>query len=256
MTLQTSGPISLSQIAAEEGVASTNISLLACSTQSINPNSVNRPDGQSPHSMSEFYGYHDTSVKLDKPTVQATWDSANVRMAVSVTPGTNNPAGTTYTITGTGSGGSGSIVGGGTFYDPGNADGTTSCYTAVASYPDYAPSDASFQSCANRGVAAPTATPSNLDLTDESFCDTSVPNYSVHASWTDTDNTGADVEVEWTKNGSVVQTDTVGQGFGDDFTNCQNADRISFRARYTNAAGTGPWSAEFGPITVSNPCPF
>lgn len=57
MALQSSGQISLSNIASEKGVSLSNVSLNTLSTSDINQNSAVYPDGSQPHSISEFYGY-------------------------------------------------------------------------------------------------------------------------------------------------------------------------------------------------------
>lgn len=57
MALQSSGQISLSNIASEKGVSLSNVSLNTLSTTSINQNSAVYPNGTQPHGISEFYGY-------------------------------------------------------------------------------------------------------------------------------------------------------------------------------------------------------
>ena len=57
MALQSSGQISLADIAAERGVFPVNASLTSYSTTNVNQNSTSKPDGSQPHSISEFYGY-------------------------------------------------------------------------------------------------------------------------------------------------------------------------------------------------------
>lgn len=59
MPLQTSGQISLSNVAGEKGVSLSNVSLVSLSTTSINTDSCNptNPNNGAPHSISEFYGY-------------------------------------------------------------------------------------------------------------------------------------------------------------------------------------------------------
>lgn len=57
MALQSSGQISLSNIATEMGVSLSNVSLGTQSTTNVNQNSTSKPDGSQPHSISEFYGY-------------------------------------------------------------------------------------------------------------------------------------------------------------------------------------------------------
>jgi len=58
MALQGSGAIKISQIKAEKGETSNSLATL--STNNINQNSASRPDGNTPHSMSEFYSYDHT----------------------------------------------------------------------------------------------------------------------------------------------------------------------------------------------------
>lgn len=59
MALQSSGQISISQINVEKGNAAdaADSSLTTLSTTNINANSASKPNGSSPHSLSEFYGY-------------------------------------------------------------------------------------------------------------------------------------------------------------------------------------------------------
>lgn len=57
MALQSSGQISISDIATEFGVLPSNASLTSFSTTNVNQNSTSKPDGSQPHSISEFYGY-------------------------------------------------------------------------------------------------------------------------------------------------------------------------------------------------------
>jgi hypothetical protein len=57
MALQSSGQISLSNIASEKGLSLSDVSLNTLSTSDINQNSAVYPDGSQPHSISEFYGY-------------------------------------------------------------------------------------------------------------------------------------------------------------------------------------------------------
>ncbi|HEX5437147.1 MAG TPA: hypothetical protein VFW98_08305 [Gemmatimonadaceae bacterium] len=150
MTLQTSGRISIGDIRTEKGVTSGSLTTL--STTSLNPFSASGPDGVAPHGIAEFYGYHQTSTKLDAPTVEASWNDGTQQMDVLVTAGVNNPPDTTYVISASGTGTGGTMTGPGTFHDGAHtADGTQSCYTAQARHDDFAPSDASNQSCAARG---------------------------------------------------------------------------------------------------------
>ncbi|MCV9928114.1 hypothetical protein OIU83_10645 [Flavobacterium sp. LS1R49] len=69
MALPTSGPISMGDIYVELGqpkpVSGLSISLRSASTggiRTINNNSLRKPDGLTPHSMSEFLGYNHTAV--------------------------------------------------------------------------------------------------------------------------------------------------------------------------------------------------
>lgn len=62
MALQTSGQISISDIAAEKGFLPFNTSLNTLSTTNINEDSVAKPNGGAPHSISEFYGYDHNAV--------------------------------------------------------------------------------------------------------------------------------------------------------------------------------------------------
>lgn len=59
MPLQTSGQISLSNVAGEKGVSLSNVSLVSLSTTSINTDPCNptNPNNGAPHSIAEFYGY-------------------------------------------------------------------------------------------------------------------------------------------------------------------------------------------------------
>jgi len=59
MALQTSGQISMSNIANEKGETLSNVSLSTLSTTSINGDSCNptNPNNGAPYSTSEFYGY-------------------------------------------------------------------------------------------------------------------------------------------------------------------------------------------------------
>jgi hypothetical protein len=59
MPLQSSGQISLSNIAGEKSVSLSNVSLVTLSTTSINGDSCNptNPNNGAPHSIGEFYGY-------------------------------------------------------------------------------------------------------------------------------------------------------------------------------------------------------
>ena len=57
MALTASGQLSLGDIATEMGVSLSNVSLTTQSTTDINTNSESKPDGSTPHAISEFYGY-------------------------------------------------------------------------------------------------------------------------------------------------------------------------------------------------------
>lgn len=60
MALQKTGQISLSNIASEKNVGTTNFSLAEQSIFGINQLSMLRPDQSAPHNISEFYGYNHT----------------------------------------------------------------------------------------------------------------------------------------------------------------------------------------------------
>jgi hypothetical protein len=78
MALQSSGQISLSNIASEKGVSLSNVSLNTLSTTSINQNSAVYPNGTQPHGISEFYGYdHNASppASLSPITVSGPFES-------------------------------------------------------------------------------------------------------------------------------------------------------------------------------------
>lgn len=64
MALQTSGQISLSNVAGEKGVTLSNVSLVTLSTTSINtdPCNTTNPNNGAPHSIAEFYGYDHSCV--------------------------------------------------------------------------------------------------------------------------------------------------------------------------------------------------
>jgi len=65
MALTASGQISLGDIAIEMGVSPSNVSLTTQSTTGINTNSTSKPDGSTPHAISEFYSYdHSASPPL------------------------------------------------------------------------------------------------------------------------------------------------------------------------------------------------
>lgn len=80
MALQSSGQISLANIATEKGTSLSNVSLNTLSTTGINQYSVAQPDGAQPHSISEFYGYdHNASpaVTLSPVNVSGPWRDTN-----------------------------------------------------------------------------------------------------------------------------------------------------------------------------------
>ena len=65
MALTASGQISLGDISIEMGVSPSNVSLTTQSTTGINTNSESKPDGSTPHAVSEFYSYdHSASPSL------------------------------------------------------------------------------------------------------------------------------------------------------------------------------------------------
>jgi len=65
MALTASGQLSLGDIAIEMGVSPSNVSLTTQSTTDINTNSESKPDGSTPHAVSEFYSYdHSASPSL------------------------------------------------------------------------------------------------------------------------------------------------------------------------------------------------
>ena len=73
MALTTSGQLSLGDIATEMGVSLSNVSLTTQSTTGINTNSTSKPDGSTPHAISEFYSYdHSASPSLTAFDVDAT----------------------------------------------------------------------------------------------------------------------------------------------------------------------------------------
>ena len=64
MALTTSGQLSLGDIATEMGVSLSNVSLTTQSTTGINTNSESKPDGSTPHAISEFYSYDHSATSL------------------------------------------------------------------------------------------------------------------------------------------------------------------------------------------------
>ena len=72
MALTASGQLSLGDIATEMGVSLSDVSLTTQSTTDVNQNSEGKPDGSTPHAMSEFYGYdHSASPSLTAFNVDA-----------------------------------------------------------------------------------------------------------------------------------------------------------------------------------------
>ena len=72
MALTASGQLSLGDIANEMGVSPSNVSLTTQSTTGINTNSESKPDGSTPHAISEFYSYdHSASPSLTAFNVDA-----------------------------------------------------------------------------------------------------------------------------------------------------------------------------------------
>jgi hypothetical protein len=72
MALTASGQLSLGDIATEMGVELSNVSLTTQSTTGINTNSESKPDGSTPHAISEFYSYdHSASPPLTAFSVDA-----------------------------------------------------------------------------------------------------------------------------------------------------------------------------------------
>jgi hypothetical protein len=72
MALTASGQLSLGDIATEMGVSLTNVSLTTQSTTGINTNSESKPDGSTPHAISEFYSYDHSATSLTAFTVDET----------------------------------------------------------------------------------------------------------------------------------------------------------------------------------------
>ena len=72
MALTASGQLSLGDIANEMGVSPSNVSLTTQSTEGVNQNSTSKPDGSTPHAISEFYSYdHSASPPLTAFNVDA-----------------------------------------------------------------------------------------------------------------------------------------------------------------------------------------
>ena len=73
MAITASGQLSLGDIATEMGVSLSNVSLTTQSTTGINTNSTSKPDGSTPHAVSEFYSYdHSASPPLTAFNVDET----------------------------------------------------------------------------------------------------------------------------------------------------------------------------------------
>jgi hypothetical protein len=71
MALTASGQLSLGDIATEMGVELSNVSLTTQSTTGINTNSESKPDGSTPHAISEFYSYDHSATSLTAFSVDA-----------------------------------------------------------------------------------------------------------------------------------------------------------------------------------------
>ena len=72
MALVEFGQLSLGDIAIEMGVSPSNVSLTIQSTTDVNQSSEGKPDGSTPHAISEFYGYdHSASPPLTAFNVDA-----------------------------------------------------------------------------------------------------------------------------------------------------------------------------------------
>jgi hypothetical protein len=116
MTLVSSGPLSMSAIAAEKGLSPTNISLSSLSTTDVNVNdpsakvpantsssSGNYPDGVVAHRISEFYAYNHgfftTTTTTLAPTTTTTIPPTTT--TTSTTTSTTTTAGPTTTSTST-----------------------------------------------------------------------------------------------------------------------------------------------------------
>ena len=72
MALTASGQLSLGDIATEMGVSLSNVSLTTQSTTGINTNSESKPDGSTPHAISEFYSYDHSATSLTAFSVDET----------------------------------------------------------------------------------------------------------------------------------------------------------------------------------------
>jgi hypothetical protein len=72
MALTASGQLSLGDIATEMGVSLSNVSLTTQSTTGVNQNSTSKPDGATPHAVSEFYSYDHSASSLTAFSVDET----------------------------------------------------------------------------------------------------------------------------------------------------------------------------------------
>lgn len=128
MTLTGSGQLSIGDIASEKSIAQSNVSLQNVSTTSINAASSSKPDGATPHAISEFYSYdHNASGGYYAILLYDLASGTNC----SLFTGTNTYYCDTATIGAgsyvyTNSNGTGSVTG--RFYD-----GAGSIYTVTAS---------------------------------------------------------------------------------------------------------------------------
>jgi hypothetical protein len=108
-------------------------------------------------------------------------------------------------------------------------------------------------------VNKPSSSPNNLSLTAEG---TSDPPYDFLGEWTDPNNTvdGYVVQARLEERADSNDTFTEVQGGGrtdsgvpdttfSDWQNAKNGYQYRFRARYSNAAGDGPWSNYSGIVT-------
>jgi hypothetical protein len=71
MALTASGQLSLGDIATEMGVSLSNVSLTTQSTTNVNQSSTSKPDGSTPHAVSEFYSYDHSATSLTAFNVDA-----------------------------------------------------------------------------------------------------------------------------------------------------------------------------------------
>lgn len=78
MALTASGQLSLGDIATEMGVSLSNVSLTTQSTTGINTNSESKPDGSTPHSISEFYSYDHSATSYTTDGLLLDLDAGNV----------------------------------------------------------------------------------------------------------------------------------------------------------------------------------